>query len=205
MTHWVMVIDTRHCIGCKACIFACSQANDIADGTWRRIREYEKPQIPERQRHFLTRSCMHCSEPPCLNVCPTTATYRRDDGIVAIDHDKCIGCSACILSCPYDARVLYKIEHDFETGGSPNGKREGTCTKCHFCLPIIQEGMEKGLKPGIDEDATPLCVASCCTGTLYFGDLDDPESNVSKLIKNNSTVTLSEELKTKPSVYYIID
>jgi len=204
MTHWAMVIDIRHCIGCKNCIRACSQANDTIEGAWRRIKEFGEPELPDRQRHFMTRSCMHCAEPPCLNVCPTRATYRQDDGIVAIDHDKCAGCSACILACPYDARIIYTIQHDFETGEARNKKREGTCSKCHFCLPRIKKGLEKGLKPGIDNDATPLCVVTCCTGALHFGDLDDPESNVSKLLKSNKSINLAEEFRTNPSVYYII-
>ena len=205
MTHWVMVLDSRNCIGCKTCIYACSHANTVPDGYWRRIVEFEEPKYPERHRNFLTRSCMHCADPPCLKVCPTKATYRRDDGIVAIDHDKCVGCSACILACPYDSRVIYTAQYDFETGGSRNNNREGTCSKCNFCLSRIKNGIDQGMKPGIDVDATPVCVITCCTGALHFGDLDDPESNVSKLIKQNKCKTLGEEFKTKPSIYYIID
>lgn len=200
-----MVIDIRHCIGCKSCILACSQANDIADGAWRKIKEMGDPELPDRRRHFLTRACMHCENPPCLNVCPTTATHRREDGIVAVDPDKCVGCGACILACPYDARVLDTPQYDFETGTSRHDPRKKTCTKCHFCMPRIEKGKEKGLKPGADPDATPLCVVTCGTGALHFGDIDDPDSQVSALIENNPTIRLSEDSGTKPSLYYIID
>jgi len=200
-----MVIDTRYCIGCKNCVLACSQANGIVDGAWRKMEALGEPEFPDRKRHFLTRACMHCESPPCMNVCPTTATYRRQDGIVAVDPDKCVGCGACILACPYDARVLYTPQDDFENGRPGDKQREGTCTKCHFCMPRIEKGIEKGLKPGVDPDATPLCVATCCTGALHFGDLDDPDSEVSALIENNPTLRLSETLGTKPAVFYIID
>ena len=205
MTRWAMVIDTRHCIGCKTCVQACSQANDIAEGAWRKVKEFGEPEYPDRSRHFLTRACMHCEVPLCLNVCPTTATYRRQDGIVAVDPDKCVGCGACILACPYDARVLYTPQHDFESGRPVDKRRKGTCTKCHFCLPRIEKGIEKGLKPGVDPDATPLCVVTCSSGALHFGDLDDPDSEVTALIENNPSLRLAERLGTKPAVYYIID
>lgn len=208
-----MVIDTRHCIGCKTCILACSQANNIAEGFWRKMKEFGEPKLPDRERSFLTRSCMHCNSPSCLSVCPTTATFHREDGIVAIDPDKCVGCGACILACPYDARVLYTGDHDFETGDvlenaediTARKNREGTCSKCNFCLPRIETGIRKGLKPGVDLEASPLCVATCSAGALHFGDLEDPDSNVSKLIENNNTMQLSEKLGTDPSVYYIIE
>lgn len=205
MTHWAMVIDIRRCIGCKACILACSQANEIPDRFWRKISELGAPTPQDRRRHFLTRACMHCENPPCLEVCPTTATHRREDGIVAVDADKCVGCGACILACPYDARVLDTPRHGFETCAARDERRKGTCSKCHFCIPRIENGLEKGLKPGTDPEATPVCVATCSTGTLHFGDLDDPESQVSALIEKHETIRLSEESGTSPSVYYILD
>lgn len=210
MTHWAMVIDLRHCIGCKSCIIACSQANDIEEGLWRKYQELGDPEPPHRQRFFITAGCMQCSKPACLPVCPTTATYQRPDGIVTIDDKKCIGCGACIMACPYDARSIYTYRHDFETNAESQNaaqepsQREGTCTKCNFCLPRIQSGLPRNLQPGRDDEATPLCVATCSTGTLNFGDLDDPDSNVSRLIKENKTTRLVERVGTDPSVYYIL-
>jgi phenylacetyl-CoA:acceptor oxidoreductase subunit 1 len=153
---------------------------------------------------------MHCNEPACMAVCPTTATYQRPDGIVAIDADKCVGCGACIMACPYDARAISSNRHRFESenilGADNNGEYQqtGTCTKCNFCLPRVHSGLEKKRQPGNDPDATPLCVVTCSAGALCFGDLDDPNSRVSNLIKENKTVRLSEELGTDPSVYYIV-
>ena len=206
MTHWGMVIDIRRCIGCKNCVLACSQANPICEGFWRKFQPLGDPAPPHRQRFFLTAGCMHCSQPACLSVCPTTATQRRHDGIVTINPDKCVGCGACIMACPYDARAIYNGKHNFESGSElskQSALQEGTCTKCNFCLPRIQNGLNQNLTPGIDSQATPLCVATCSANALHFGDLDDPDSAVSQLIKENKTTCLAEHLGTQPSVYYI--
>ena len=180
MTRWAMVIDLTRCIGCESCISACSLANGISDGLWRKLDELEAPQPPERQRLFATRSCMHCEEPPCKMVCPTGATFQRDDGIVGIDYEKCVGCGYCIVACPYDARVIFRYRHCFEADTrliqkserKANENREGVCTKCDFCVNRIEEGQKKNLRPGVDPDATPLCVATCSCGALSFGDID---------------------------------
>jgi phenylacetyl-CoA:acceptor oxidoreductase subunit 1 len=210
MAHWVMVVDLRQCIGCKTCVLACSQANDVSEGFWRHFEQLGEPGPANRQRLFITTACMQCCQPACLPVCPTTATYQRQDGIVAIDPNKCMGCGACIMACPYDARSIFTHAYQFESDGRADTPetldpaREGTCTKCNFCLPRVQTGLEKGLSPGIDPEATPFCVLTCSTGALNFGDLDDPQSTVSKLIKENKTQRLSEHLGTEPSVYYIL-
>jgi len=213
MTRWAMVIDLTRCIGCKSCILACSQANGISEGLWRKFDELEEPQAPGRQRLFATRSCMHCDNPPCKIVCPTGATYQRADGIVEIDYEKCVGCGYCILACPYDARVIFQYRHGFEedtpltqqADRKANKNRERVCTKCNFCVTRIENGLEKNLTPGIDFDATPLCVATCSCGALSFGDLDDPQSHISQIIKERQTLRLSAELETNPAVYYIIE
>lgn len=210
MTHWAMVIDLRRCIGCKACVTACSQANGVEQGLWRHCHEIVEPTPPHRQRFFLTRGCMQCREPPCVPVCPTKATYQRLDGIVAIENDRCVGCGACILACPYDARAILGDRYAFETGaargasGGRNPDREGTCTKCDFCVPRIEAGLEANFRPGIDSQATPSCVVTCSAGALKFGDIDDPDSEVSALIRDNRAAQMSWELGTVPSVYYIV-
>lgn len=214
MTHWAMVIDLRRCIGCRTCVMACSQVNHIQKNYWRKLIEIAEPQAPQRERYFLTMSCMHCQDPPCRDVCPTTATYQRSDGIVAIDYDKCIGCGYCIVACPYHAREIFKGEVDFEDSSNKTpqphfGQDEakdhgGVCTKCNFCLPRIEKGVLEKLIPGEDDAATPMCVASCSSSALHFGDLDNPKSVVSKLLKENDSIRLSEELGTAPSVFYII-
>ena len=173
----------------------------------------EAPQPSDRQRLFATRGCMHCDDPPCKTVCPTGATYQRTDGIVAIDSEKCIGCGYCIVACPYDARVIFRYQHRFEadtrlaqkTERKAHKNLERVCTKCNFCVTRIENGLKNNLVPGIDSDATPLCVATCSCGALTFGDLDDPQSHISQMIKERQTLRLLTELETNPSVYYIIE
>ena len=156
-------------------------------------------------------NCMHCSEPPCLDVCPSGATYQRNDGIVDIKNELCIGCGYCVVACPYFARTIsfedkvqFEIREGLQKQAIVKSDRIGICTKCNFCLQRVEDGLAKGLKPGTDPDAGPICVKFCIADALFFGDLDDTESHVSQLIREHETVCLQEELGTKPSVYYII-
>jgi phenylacetyl-CoA:acceptor oxidoreductase subunit 1 len=135
---------------------------------------------------------MQCDKPPCLHVCPTAATFRRPDGIIEINHRRCIGCGYCIVSCPYMARVII-FQKEFGAQGS---ELRGVSSKCNFCIHRVDAGLKQGLRPGIDGDASPFCVISCSSGALSFGDLDDPESLVSRLVSDGRTVALQEELKT---------
>lgn len=213
MTRWAMIIDLHRCIGCKCCVQACTLANQVPEGLWRKCDEIGKPVLPDRRRLFITRNCMHCDNPPCNKVCPTGATYQRPDGIVDIDYERCVGCGYCIIACPYHARVIYQYTHDFEKDTSLHHKskdqkhdnREGICTKCNFCVTRIENGLKRNLMPGVDSEATPFCVVACSCGALSFGDLDDPKSSVSQMIKERPTLRLSAEIETDPSVYYIIE
>lgn len=212
MTHWVMVIDLRKCIGCETCKQVCDGVNAVPPGaTWRRLIDREtEGENHKKERVLLTMGCMHCSNPPCLKVCPTGATFRRGDGIVDINATLCLGCGACVLACPYKARSIV-----FEDKISPHNRCEaldmkssetdriGICTKCDFCRQRLENGLKKGLRPGLDAEATPVCVNYCIAEAISFGDLDDPESPVCMQIKENRTVRLQEELCTEPSVYYI--
>jgi phenylacetyl-CoA:acceptor oxidoreductase subunit 1 len=171
----------------------------------------EMAEIKIEQKMFLTIGCMHCNEPPCLEVCPTTATTRRSDGIVEIDPELCVGCGACILACPYEARninsidiIPYEKNQRQENPVRENEDRIGICSKCDFCASRMDEGLKKGLQPGQDFEATPMCVRYCIAEAMVFGDLDDPKSKVSKLIRENKTIRLNEELQTDPCVFYIL-
>jgi phenylacetyl-CoA:acceptor oxidoreductase 27-kDa subunit len=155
---------------------------------------------------------MHCDEPPCMTVCPSTATRKREDGIVTIDYDLCIGCGYCIVACPYQAR--HRTDRaSFAYGGRPSEpeakrfdeRRLGVATKCTFCVERVDDGIARGLTPGIDPDATPACVNSCIAGALHFGDIDDPHSNVSVLLAENRHFRMHEELGTGPRTYYLWD
>jgi phenylacetyl-CoA:acceptor oxidoreductase 27-kDa subunit len=209
-----MVIDTRKCIGCKACVVVCKQSNEVPMESWRRVVDCGVGGPPGRLRVFFPMSCMHCSEPPCREVCPTGATHRRPDGIVEINNRLCVGCGYCIVACPYQARKIVfrdaeefeskKIEHEL---GTHDGEEDriGVSTKCNFCLGRVEQGVANGRRPGIDPEATPLCVVSCSAEALRFGDLEDPESEISRLIEGNKTICLQPELGTSPSVYYIVE
>ena len=211
---WVMVIDLRKCVGCGTCTSICSQTNKTQINMWRRVFDCGITDPKERERLILPMSCMHCTEAPCQEVCPTTATYCRPDKIVDIKYELCVGCGYCIVACPYHARTIIfnkKYNYDAEATSqelnkaSPNLDHIGICKKCNFCLPRVDAGMESGLQPGLDTEATPMCVNSCSSEALYFGDLDDPTSNVSRLIRENKTARLQEELGTEPSLYYIVN
>jgi len=149
-----------------------------------------------------------------MKVCPTGATTIREDGIVTVDYDKCVGCRYCVIACPYQNRTAYtdgKKEY-FPGQGLTEleviGKelyplQPGTAVKCNFCVERIDEGLKKGLKPGLDREATPACVNTCPTKARIFGDLDDPNSEVCRVIKEKKGFPLHPEYGTEPSVYYI--
>jgi|SRR3990172_2840275 len=206
--HWGMAIDLEKCIGCNYCTWACDAVNDVfPDKTWNMV-------VPERTPSgagfFFSRPCLHCQEAPCVEVCPVQATWVRDDGLVMMDYDRCIGCRYCEVACPFDARKFNWEEHTAEneftpTWGIPEVERRprGVVEKCTFCVQRIDRGLELGLTPGVDREATPACVNICPVGARTFGNLKDPASPVSLVIEDNPSLRLREDLGTEPSVYYI--
>jgi phenylacetyl-CoA:acceptor oxidoreductase subunit 1 len=213
MTRWAMVIDLRKCIGCETCKHVCNEMHETPHvGVRRRIISPKANSKSDSKRLFIPIHCMHCERPSCLSVCPTGATKRLSDGTVVVESDQCMGCGSCILACPYGARTLLDQRVDFvltETIKKSNtpctDDRIGTCTKCDFCHSIIEKALSEEMRPGIDTDATPLCVRYCIAEALYFGDLDDPSSEVSQLVHQNDTFRVGESPGTQPSVYYIMD
>jgi len=212
MARWGMVIDLRKCLGCESCAIACGEANRVPKNTWRRVNDCGVRSYPDRQRRILPLSCQQCAEAPCLQVCPTGATSKRADGVVEVEGKRCIGCGYCIVACPYRARSILDRGYEFEVEGdsqkteadTPESSLVGVCTKCNFCRERVESGLARNLSPGQDREATPMCVISCSAGALHFGDLDDPDSEVSRLIRDNHTVRLREDLGTDPSVTYIV-
>jgi phenylacetyl-CoA:acceptor oxidoreductase subunit 1 len=208
-----MVADLRRCVGCQTCTAACRHTNATPPGVqWRRVIDVEVGEYPNVKRAFMPVGCMHCADPPCMSVCPSTATRQRDDGIVTIDWDLCIGCAYCSVACPYQAR--YKVNKaEFAYGDEPteteaeqyDERKLGVSTKCNFCADRVDDGLAKGLTPGVDQDATPACVNSCIADALHFGDIEDPNSNVSKMLKEHKNFRMHEELGTDPGFYYLWD
>jgi phenylacetyl-CoA:acceptor oxidoreductase subunit 1 len=212
MTRYAMVADLERCVGCQTCTAACRHANATSPAVqWRRVLDIEAGSYPEVSRTFVPVGCQHCADPPCMHVCPTTATRKRADGIVTVDYDICIGCAYCDVACPYQAR--FKIDREAFAYGSPtpsekttlNAKRIGVSQKCTFCSDRIDYGLANGLVPGVDPSATPACVNSCIADALHFGDVEDPNSNVSKLLRENTHFRMHEELGTAPGFYYLQD
>ena len=205
---WVMVIDQAKCIGCGYCTHACRAHNDVPEEiSWNRVISAGK--VGDKEI-FLARPCMHCENAPCVEVCPVGASYHRADGIVMMDYDKCIGCRYCEVACPYGARAFNWKEHtepnpDVPTWGEPEVPRRprGVVEKCSFCANRIDRGLAAGLTPGVDEAATPACVNVCPVGARKFGDLNDPASEVSKLLANLPSYRLREDLGTAPRVHYL--
>jgi len=205
MTRWAMVADLRRCVGCQTCTAACKHANATPPGVqWRRVLDMEFGEYPDVQRAFVPVGCQHCDEPPCLDVCPTTATRKRADGIVTIDYDLCIGCAYCAVACPYQAR--YKTDRATFAYGKAmahetqrqDDARMAVATKCTFCVDRIDAGLAKGLTPGVDHDA-------CIAQALIFGDRDDPGSPVSTALANGQHFRMHEELGTGPGFHYLWD
>lgn len=205
---WVMVIDQDKCTGCGYCTNACRAHNDVpAEISWNRVIDAG---TIGGQPVYLSRPCMHCEHAPCVEVCPVGASYRRGDGIVMMDYDKCIGCRYCEVACPYGARAFNWKEHTepnsaVPTWGEPEVPRRprGVVEKCSFCAQRIDRGLANGLTPGVDESATPACAVACPVKARKFGDLNDPASEVSILLANHASYRLREDLGTSPRVYYL--
>jgi len=208
-----MAIDLRACVGCQTCTTACRHANATPPGVqWRKVLDVEQGEFPDVKRTFVPVGCMHCEDPPCMHVCPSTATKQRPDGIVTIDYDLCIGCGYCAVACPYQARhIVHEREFAYREGPTKSEaarfdeKRMSVATKCTWCVDRIDSGLAKGLKPGVDPEATPACVNSCIANAYTFGDLHDSDSNVSKKVGETKWFRMHEELRTEPHIYYILD
>lgn len=210
---WGMVIDVNRCVGCQTCTAACKHAHDTPPGVqWRRVLDVEFGTFPDVERLFLPVGCQHCDEPPCVPVCPTGATYQRADGIVAIDYDCCIGCASCAVACPYEVRTLvherelyFGVRDTVQERAVTHPERLGVAQKCTFCVGKIDASIARGRRPGEDLDATPACAVSCIAGAIKFGDFNDPTSEVSRLIREQRSFVLNEELGTRPMIRYLYE
>jgi phenylacetyl-CoA:acceptor oxidoreductase subunit 1 len=213
---WGMVINLAKCMRCHACVAACRIEHFLPlHVTWVKLLAYEVDEAGTVDVSTYPVRCNQCADAPCVHVCPTEATHQRDDGIVVVDSNKCIGCRYCVIACPYQNRTfLSKARHPGyfpgyeKTAFEKKGKKlyphqVGTTEKCNFCVERIDAGMAQGLTPGVDRNATPACVNTCQARALTFGDLDDPDSTVSQLIGKHEGFQLRAEYGSDPSVYYV--
>lgn len=224
MPRYGMVIDLNKCNQCEACVTACKLENNVQivskeNAEMDRAMFWMKMlttnyfgNYPEIRSENLPVSCMQCDEPSCIKVCPVRATYKRDDGIVAQIYPQCIGCRYCMANCPYTAKVFnwFKDEQPIESEKSYNPdvsvRPKGVVEKCTFCIHRLQKAKEQAKaehRKIREEDYQPACAEVCSAGAIYFGDLDDPNSKVSKAMHDYRKFTLQEELGTKPKIYYL--
>jgi Fe-S-cluster-containing dehydrogenase component/formate-dependent nitrite reductase membrane component NrfD len=178
MTQQAFVIDQGKCIGCHACTVACKVEHGVELGVFRTWVKYiERGEFPDARRHFAVLRCNHCTNAPCVEVCPVKALYKREDGIVDFDPQRCIGCKACMNACPYDALYIDPSSH--------------TAAKCNFCAHRVEL------------DLKPSCEVVCPVGAIISGDIDDPGSEVSRLLGTAPSAVRSAEQGTGPNVYYL--
>jgi molybdopterin-containing oxidoreductase family iron-sulfur binding subunit len=215
-----MVIDTRRCVGCRACVVACKAENKTPPGvSYTVVLDGVLGNRPDDKPLFMTKPCFHCENPPCVDVCPVSATFRREqDGIVVVDYDRCIGCRYCITACPYGARYFdFGENYAPVSEGTPYAQvpspeysqfrpREperspiGNVRKCTFCLHLQDEQGEYNKSAG----RWPACAKTCTGHAIFFGDFNNPESEVSQLLRERQGIRLKEELGTNPNVYYLL-
>ena len=232
MVRYGMAVDLDRCTGCTACVLACKMENNTPEGaSWMWVFKHESERFPDVKIDALPRPCMHCDEPPCTYVCPVGARFSHEDGFVLTDFERCIGCRYCEVACPYgvnffnwkrpeesayfdfgkEASQLYgtgSVSEATGTDGLPNrnpdhakkydgrlvaggGQFVGVMEKCTFCIHRVKKGLQ------------PSCVQNCPCVALIFGDLDDPESDVSRALSRKKAWRLLEELGTEPKVFYL--
>jgi Fe-S-cluster-containing dehydrogenase component len=227
MPKYGMVIDLDRCIGCRACMEACKVENNTPESAfWMYVFRFEDGHYPRTKVWFMPRPCMHCDNAPCVKVCPVGARYKRDDGIVATDWDRCIGCRYCEVACPYgvnyfnwrrNEKSYYHEEWEYpdsisstdramppwnnprlnerygpeERHTAGGGRNRGVIEKCSFCVQRVENNL------------VPACVNTCPQFALHFGDLDDQNSVVSRILARKDSFRLLEDTGTEPRVHYV--
>lgn len=211
MPRYGLVIDLDRCLACQACVIACKMENNVPDSTpesfkarkmtfrTRVVPLFSAGKYPSLKLDIYPVLCNQCDNPPCVAACPTGATYRREDGVVLIDWEKCIGCRYCVAACPYGMRNYIEIEEprDYQNPSAipPGNQRfrppKGKVDKCTFCAHLVAKGQE------------PACVTACPAEARVFGDLQDPNSRISQLLANRKGFVLRPDFGTEPAVSYL--
>lgn len=174
---YAMAVDTRRCVGCNNCVLTCQAENGLPHNAFRSWIETEtKGVYPHLSMQIRSMRCQHCTDAPCVSNCPTGASFVSLGGVVAVDRDLCTGCKACVAACPYDARYIHP---------------DGYADKCTFCLHRVEKG------------ELPACATGCPSRALVFGDLNDPSSEISKLLHERESVTLKPEQGTTPNLFFL--
>ena len=177
-TRYAMAVDTKKCVGCNACVIACKTENGVPVHHFRDwVEEELSGEYPNLFLEIRSQRCNQCSKPACVNVCPTGASQVSDGGIVLVDKRKCIGCKACITACPYNARYVHP---------------KGYVDKCTFCLHRVRKSLP------------PACVATCPTSSLIFGDMDDGDSELSKVLRSRKYKVNRPESGCGPNLYFLL-
>lgn len=222
MARWGMVIDLDRCTGCQACVMACKAENNVpAVGmkeavrgriiSWMQVLTEEDEEHPGEVRRFLPRPCLQCDDPPCTKVCPVNATQLNSEGIVTQIYSRCIGCRYCMPACPYNVKFFnWRTYQKERPGQNPDVsvRPRGVVEKCTFCHHRLQKARERALaerRELVPGEYVPACAEVCPTRAIIFGDLSDPNSEVSKLARSPRAFRLGEELGTKPKVIYLAE
>ena len=224
MAHrWGMAIDLDRCTGCEACVAACHAENNISISTpeqaaegrtthWIRVDRYYEGAFPDVKVKYMPVLCQQCDEAPCEPVCPTYATYHNPEGLNVQVYNRCVGTFYCANNCPYTVRYFnwfdpvwpepMQLQHNPDVAV----RMAGVMEKCSFCIQRIKRGKDEAAtagQPVADGDIQPACVQSCPAEAMVFGDLNDPESKVSRMAESSRSTRLLEELGTKPKVFYL--
>jgi Fe-S-cluster-containing dehydrogenase component len=225
MAKFVRVIDTRRCMGCRSCVAACAVENYyVPDAPWNVMMEYEVGTYPNVRKVFTTMNCMHCEHPSCKAACDAIgvkAITKNQFGVVLIDYDRCIGCGYCAAVCPYGVPQLNTQIAPLAPGKGPvayeaipagdrhptHRKKARVAEKCTFCWHKLEKAIAEGKQDRIGKDQayTPTCDLVCPTQARLFGDLDDPDSTVSRAIGAKRATQLKKEFGTRPQVYYVLE
>jgi len=221
-----MVIDLDKCTGCQSCSLACKTENNVPHATpeeherrmapfWHKVIAVSDGEYPSQSINLIPFPCMHCDNAPCVSVCPARATYHREDGIVIQNYRRCIGCKYCIIACPYGVRNFNYKDQEPQKYDRPDLPPErtdrgiwpyphrvhGVVEKCTFCFQRIDKGLMEGKKIGTE--VVPACAQACPARAIKFGDLDDPDSEVSRLLATREWFRLREGMGTEPKVFYL--